>query len=71
MPIKALTVVETQDPWESNRVLRGKLLERNSMDVIINKKGRMVTIPLNFVKCVRVAPSVTDGDDEEEETEEF
>ena len=46
--------VETQDPWESNRTLRGKLLDRNSMDVMINQKGRMVTIPLNFVKCVRV-----------------
>ena len=47
-------IVETIDPWQSNRVLRGKLLERNSMDVIINKKGRMVTIPLNFVKVVRL-----------------
>ena len=46
--------VETQDPWESNRTLRGKLLDRNSMDVMINQNGRMVTIPLNFVKCVRV-----------------
>jgi len=46
--------VETQDPWNSNRTLRGKLLDRNSMDVLINKKGRMVTIPLNFVKCVRL-----------------
>lgn len=46
--------VETQDPWESNRTLRGKLLDRNSMDVIINQKGRMVTVPLNFVKCVRL-----------------
>jgi ribosome maturation factor RimP len=50
-------IVETQDPWESNRVLRGKLLERNSMDLIINKKGRMVTIPLNFVKCVKLPPA--------------
>jgi ribosome maturation factor RimP len=46
--------VETQDPWDSNRTLRGKLLDRNSMDVMINQKGRMVTIPLNFVKCVRL-----------------
>jgi ribosome maturation factor RimP len=50
-------IVETVDPWNSNRVLRGKLLERNSMDVIINQKGRMVTIPLNFVKCVRLPPA--------------
>jgi ribosome maturation factor RimP len=49
-------VVETQDPWESNRVIHGKLLERNSMDLIINKKGRMVTIPLNFVKSVKLPP---------------
>ena len=46
--------VETEDPWESNRTLRGKLVDRNSMDVIINQKGRMVTIPLNFVRCVRL-----------------
>ncbi len=49
-------IVETQDPFQSNRILTGKLLERNSMDLIINKKGRMVTIPLNFVKCVRLPP---------------
>lgn len=46
--------VDTQDPWESNRTLRGKLLDRNSMDVLINQNGRMVTIPLNFVRCVRL-----------------
>lgn len=50
-------IVETQDPWESNRTLKGKLVSRNAMDVIINKKGRMVTIPLNFVKCVRLPPA--------------
>ena len=46
--------VYTEDPWESNRTLRGKLVDRNSMDVIINQKGRMVTIPLNFVRCVKL-----------------
>lgn len=46
--------VETVDPWDSNRTLRGKLLDRNSMDILINQKGRMVTIPQNFVKCVRI-----------------
>lgn len=56
-------IVETQDPWQSNRVLKGKLLDRNSMDVLINKKGRMVTIPLNFVKCVRVEPPDEDPED--------
>jgi hypothetical protein len=47
-------IVETQDPFNSNRILKGKLLMRNSMDLVINKKGRMVTIPLNFVKCVKL-----------------
>jgi ribosome maturation factor RimP len=50
-------IVETQDPFESNRTLKGKLVDRNSMDLVINKKGRMVTIPLNFVKCVRLPPA--------------
>lgn len=50
-------IVETQDPFDSNRVLTGKLVDRNSMDLVINKKGRMVTIPLNFVKCVRLPPA--------------
>lgn len=47
-------IVETQDPFESNRTLKGKLVDRNAMDLMINKKGRLVTIPLNFVKCVRL-----------------
>lgn len=59
----APVIVETQDPFGSNRVLKGTLLMRNSMDVVINKKGRMVTIPLNFVKAVRVVS------EEEEEME--
>lgn len=55
-------VVETQDPWDSNRTLRGKLLDRNSMDVLINVKGRMVTIPHNFIRCVRL-PAAKRSDD--------
>jgi hypothetical protein len=47
-------LVETKDPWDSNRTLKGTLIDRNSMDVYINVKGRMVTIPLNFVSCVRL-----------------
>eukprot|EP00977_Amphora_coffeiformis_P016441 scaffold5096_cov169-Amphora_coffeaeformis.AAC.5 len=47
-------IVETQDPFDSNRILKGKLVDRNAMDVMINKRGRLVTIPLNFVKCVRL-----------------
>ena len=50
----AEVAVETVDPFDSNRVLHGALMDRNAMDVMINKKGRMVTIPLNFVKCVRL-----------------
>jgi ribosome maturation factor RimP len=46
--------VHTQDPWESNRVLKGLLVDRNAMDVIINQQGRMVTIPNNFVSCVEL-----------------
>lgn len=57
--------VETQDPWDSNRTLRGKLIDRNSMDILINVKGRMVTIPQNFVKCVRL-PAAKRNDDQEE-----
>jgi ribosome maturation factor RimP len=56
--------VETEDPWESNRTLRGKLVDRNSMDVIINQQGRMVTIPLNFVKCVRLKYGKSDQGNE-------
>lgn len=63
--------VETQDPWESNRTLRGKLIDRNSMDILLNVKGRIVTIPQNFVKCVRL-PAAKRNDDQEtfEELEE-
>jgi ribosome maturation factor RimP len=55
-------VVETDDPWESNRILSGQLIERNSMDLLLNQKGRMVTIPLNFVKCVRLPNARREGD---------
>jgi hypothetical protein len=46
--------VRTQDPWKSNRVLYGVLVDRNSMDVYINQKGNMVTIPNNFVGIVEL-----------------
>jgi len=62
-------IVETQDPFGSNRVLKGTLLMRNSMDVIINKKGRMVTIPLNFVRAVRLPQGVSSSVPEEVEVE--
>merc|ERR1712071_392402 len=41
--------VETRDPFKSNRTLKGKLVARTALDVIINVDGRMVTLPQNFV----------------------
>lgn len=49
--------VQTVDPWNSNRCLTGTLVERNAMDVIINVKGRLVTIPNNFIAEVYLPPS--------------
>ena len=46
--------VHTRDPWDSNRVLKGKLMDRNVLDIIINQNGRMVTIPNNMVEVVRL-----------------
>lgn len=70
-------VVETQDPFNSNRILKGQLVDRNSMDLIINKKGRLVTIPHVFIKCVRIPvlkkkkdSQATQEDDEEDDEEE-
>jgi ribosome maturation factor RimP len=50
-------IVETQDPFNSNRTLKGQLVDRNALDLMLNKQGRLVTIPLNFVKCVRLPPT--------------
>jgi ribosome maturation factor RimP len=49
-----MVAVQTQDPFGSNRVLRGRLVDRNALDVIINVKGRMVTIPLSMVAYVAI-----------------
>jgi len=49
-----LVSVQTQDPFGSNRVLKGHLVDRNAMDVVINVKGRMVTIPLNMIAYVAI-----------------
>jgi ribosome maturation factor RimP len=46
--------VQTQDPFGSNRVLKGRLVDRNALDVVINVKGRMVTIPLNMIAYVAI-----------------
>ena len=57
-------LVQTQDPFGSNRVLAGRLVDRNALDVIINVKGRMVTIPQNMVAYVEIP-----RDDDEHEYE--
>lgn len=46
--------VQTQDPFGSNRVLKGRLVDRNALDIVINVKGRMVTIPLNMIAYVAI-----------------
>jgi len=50
-------IVKTIDPFKSNRILNGKLVERNALDLKINVKGRIVTIPLNFVDQVVLPPA--------------
>ncbi|KAL3940686.1 MAG: hypothetical protein SGARI_000877 [Bacillariaceae sp.] len=59
--------VQTHDPWKSNRVLYGVLVDRNSMDVYINQKGNMVTIPNNFVGIV----DLMEDYEEQEEAEQL
>jgi ribosome maturation factor RimP len=64
--------VETYDPFGSNRTLKGQLVDRNAMDLLLNIKGRLVTVPLNFVKCVRLPPqSSTDREYKEDEEDEM
>ena len=68
--------VRTHDPWESNRSLYGILVDRNSLDVYINQKGRMVTIPNNFVAGVELMETdhledEKDNDDDDDEEEEL
>lgn len=74
--------VETRDPFQSNRMLKGKLVDRNALDVVLNIRGRMVTIPMNFVHKVRVPPyrlqnsnelvdAEEEADEEYEEGEEY
>ncbi|KAL7482087.1 hypothetical protein ACHAW6_007774 [Cyclotella cf. meneghiniana] len=77
--------VETRDPWGSNRVLGGKLVDRNSMDVIINQdnSGRMVTIPHSMIHQVLLPSGLArgserirmdlemEGEDDEDDDEEY
>lgn len=60
--------VRTHDPWESNRSLYGVLVDRNALDVYINQKGRLVTIPNNFVSGVELM--LSEEEEEEWEAEE-
>lgn len=55
--------VETRDPWGSNRVLGGKLVDRNALDVIINQdnSGRMVTIPNSMIHQVLLPSGLAKG----------
>jgi ribosome maturation factor RimP len=55
--------VQTYDPLGSNRTLKGQLVDRNAMDLLLNIKGRLVTVPLNFVRCVQLPPQGYDDDD--------
>jgi len=48
-------IVQTQDPFGSNRALEGQLIDRNALDVMINVEGRMVTIPMNMIAYVQIA----------------
>lgn len=47
--------VQTQDPFGSNRILVGNLVDRNALDVYINIEGRLVTVPLNMVAHVTIS----------------
>lgn len=55
--------VETRDPWGSNRVLFGKLVDRTALDIIINQNntGRMVTIPHSMIHQVLLPSGLAKG----------
>jgi ribosome maturation factor RimP len=61
--------VQTQDPFGSNRVLTGNLVDRNALDVYINISGRLVTIPLNMVAYVTLSDKNTSTQNVIEEEE--
>lgn len=55
--------VHTRDPFKSNRTLNGTLVERNAMDVVINVRGRNVTIPNNFIYKVVLTSAELEEED--------
>lgn len=48
---------------KSNRILKGKLVGRDSMDVKITVNGRVVTVPVDFVKEVKLPNAKTEKGD--------
>lgn len=63
--------VRTHDPWQSNRSLYGILVGRSTLDVYINQKGNLVTIPNNFVSGVELMDGEELDEYEQELNEEF
>ncbi|GMH71596.1 hypothetical protein TrRE_jg7890 [Triparma retinervis] len=55
--------VQTVDPFKSNRVIEGKLVSRDALEVKINKKGRMVTIPNEMIGEVKLPKPKTEKGD--------
>ncbi|GMH81682.1 hypothetical protein TrVE_jg3084 [Triparma verrucosa] len=55
--------VHTVDPFKSNRVIEGKLIGRDALDVKVNVKGRVVTVPIDFVKEVKLPAAKTEKGD--------
>lgn len=50
-------IVETNEPVDSKKELFVRLIERNDVDLVVNKKGKKLKIPLEKVKCVRLPPA--------------
>lgn len=55
--------LQTVDPFKSNRVIEGKLVSRDALEVKVNKKGRVVTVPNEMVGEVRLPKPKTEVGD--------
>jgi len=55
--------VQTVDPFKSNRVIEGKLVSRDALEVKVNKKGRMVSVPNEMVGEVKLPKPKTEKGD--------